>query len=103
MSRALTLGNGQILVNFDAAARVRDFYFPRVGLENHVGGHLSHLIGVFADGRVVWLGTDGWQVKVGASADTFQGQTQAVNPELEVEITIADIVYNEKNILLRKM
>ncbi len=103
MSKALTLGNGQILVNFDEAGRPRDFYFPYVGLENHIGGHLKHSIGVFADNRMSWIGEPNWQITVGSRPDTFQGETVAAQPQAELELHITDLIYNEKNILLRRV
>ncbi len=103
MSKALTLGNGQILVNFDEAGCPRDFYFPYVGLENHIGGQLKHSIGLFADNQVSWLGQSPWQVAVGSRPDTFQGETTAKNNDRQIALTITDLIYNEKNILIRRV
>jgi GH15 family glucan-1,4-alpha-glucosidase len=49
MPRALVLGNGETLVCLDEFGFVRDFYFPYVGLENHVSGN-RHRIGIMVDG-----------------------------------------------------
>src|SRR3989338_7600742 len=104
MSKALTLGNGNILINIDHHARVRDFYYPYVGLENHVGGHNVHQLGVFTDGKMSWLADDqSWQIKVDVEADSFVGQTEAINQRLGIKLNIADVVYNEKNIFVRKI
>lgn len=103
MSKALTLGNGNILINIDHHARVRDFYYPYVGLENHVGGHNAHQLGVFVDGQMSWLVDAGWEIEVSAEADSFVGRTVALNKKLALKLSITDIVYNEKNIFLRKI
>jgi glucoamylase len=58
--RNVPLGNGSLLVNFDAAYQVRDIYFPHVGLENHVGGHPCRL-GVWVDGQFSWVSDDSWK------------------------------------------
>ncbi len=42
MARDLPIGNGNVLVNFDAHYNLRDIYFPYVGQENQALDHLSH-------------------------------------------------------------
>ena len=64
MSRSLVLGNGSLLVCYDEWAQVRDFYFPHVGLENHVGERLMHRIGVFVDGTMHWLSGGGFDIRI---------------------------------------
>jgi GH15 family glucan-1,4-alpha-glucosidase len=39
MARDIPVGNGSLLVTFDADYRIRDIYFPHVGQENHTAGH----------------------------------------------------------------
>ncbi len=101
--KALTLGNGNILINFDVHGQVRDFYFPYVGLENHVGGHHSHKIGVYVDHKLSWLDEESWEVKFDCDPETFSGKFTAVNQVLGVELKFTDVVYNEKNIFLRRI
>ncbi|MEA1929319.1 MAG: glycoside hydrolase family 15 protein [Patescibacteria group bacterium] len=103
MSRALTLGNGNILVNIDHRAAVRDFYYPYVGLENQVGGHNAHRLGIYIEGCLSWLTDPNWEIKVGAEEGSFIGQTEAINEKLAVRLKISDVVYNEKNILVRRV
>ena len=103
MSKAFALGNGSILVNLDQLGQVRDFYFPYVGLENQVGGNFVHRIGVFADGVLSWLSSEDWEIKIGMEDTVLAGNIRAVNKRLGVSLTITDLVYNEKNIFLRKV
>jgi hypothetical protein len=42
MPRDLPVGNGHMLVNFDARYNLRDLYWPHVGLRNQTDGHISH-------------------------------------------------------------
>ena len=52
MARAVTLGNGNMLVGLDYKGQVRDLYFPFVGESNHVSGasgSFVHRIGVYVD------------------------------------------------------
>lgn len=101
MPKALTVGNGNILVCLDTKAHVRDFYFPFVGLENHVGGHNIHRVGVFVEGVFAWLHDQSWKVTVNSENQSFMGNTQCENKMLGIDLAISDIVYNEKNIFLR--
>lgn len=103
MPKALSLGNGNILVCTDNRAQVRDFYFPYVGLENHVGGHYTHRIGVFADYQLNWFDHSNWDVQVHSVADSMVGETNAKNATLGVTLKFSDSVYNEKNIFLREV
>jgi glucoamylase len=54
MPRDLPVGNGHLLVAFDKEHRIRDFYFPHVGQENHAGREPFRL-GVWIDGRFSWV------------------------------------------------
>ncbi|HEY4476784.1 MAG TPA: glycoside hydrolase family 15 protein [Candidatus Paceibacterota bacterium] len=103
MSKQLILGNGNILINLDQLGQVRDFYFPYVGLENQIGGHFVHRIGVFADGSLSWLSSEDWKIFVQSEETVLAGNIRAMNDRLGVALIITDIVYNEKNIFLRRV
>jgi len=59
MPRDLPVGNGRLLVNFDARYEIRDIYFPHVGKENHTSGYACRF-GVWVDGAFAWVSDDGW-------------------------------------------
>src|ERR1041385_9579203 len=59
MPRDLLVGNGCLLVAFDAQYRLADLYYPHVGLENHVGERFR--FGVWADDAVTWIEAERWQ------------------------------------------
>lgn len=103
MSKALSLGNGNILVCTDKRAQVRDFYFPYVGLENHIGVHCAHRVGVFADYQLNWFDHSNWDIQVRSADQTQLGETIAKNATLGVTLNLADTVYNEKNIFIREV
>ena len=50
MPRDIPLGNGHLLVTFDGHYRIRDFYFPHIGQENHAGSRPFHF-GVYLEPR----------------------------------------------------
>lgn len=103
MPKSLTLGNGNILVCTDKRAQVRDFYFPYVGLENHVGGHFVHRVGVWVDGGLNWFDHSNWDIQILSGDQSLSGKTVAKNRALGVTLNILDTVYNEKNIFLREV
>lgn len=103
MPKALSLGNGNILVCEDKRAQVRDFYFPYVGLENHVGGHFTHRVGVYADYQMNWFDHSNWDIHVDAAEDSLVSKTTAKNNALGVTLNFSDVVYNEKDIFLREV
>lgn len=102
MSKAITLGNGQILVGFDDRAQIRDFYFPHIGLESHVGG-LKHRVGVFVNGILSWLDDYEWEVTIDCDKETAVGKVVAVHKRFGITLYFTDVVYNEKNILIREI
>lgn len=103
MSKSLSLGNGNILVCTDKRAQVRDFYFPFVGLENHVGGHYTHRVGVFVDYQLNWFDHSNWDIQIRLADESMVGETVAKNRALGVTLNFSDAVYNEKNIFLREV
>lgn len=105
MPRSLVLGNGNILVCLDKYGQVRDFYFPHVGLENHVAGHFNyvHRIGVWVDHQLRWIGDGTWDIHIDCAKETLASHIEARNEALGVTLTFHDAVYNEKNIFLRRI
>ncbi len=103
MPKSLALGNGNILVCFDKYAQVRDLYFPYVGLENHVGSTYVHRIGVWVDGNMRWLSHNSWKVSVNCEKNTLVSNIKATNRELGIDLDFSDVVYNEKDIFIRKV
>lgn len=102
MPKSLTVGNGNILVCMDDHAQVRDFFFPYVGLENHLGGHLKHRVGAYSEGDLRWFDDDSWSISVNCKTSSLAGDVSAYNDKLGVSIHLHDAVYNERNIFLRK-
>ncbi len=101
MSRSLVLGNGTTLLCFDRFGQIRDFYFPYAGLENHIAGGDAHKIGVFVDGNFSWISDPEWDVHVDYEHETMVSHIIAKNAKHSVNLLFTDVVYNEKNILVR--
>jgi GH15 family glucan-1,4-alpha-glucosidase len=90
-------------VTLDASGRVRDVYFPHVGLEDHVRTPYLHRVGVWADGSLAWLGDEGWVLDVQSEPEALASRIVAKHERLGVELRFTDIVYNEKNIFVRSI
>lgn len=105
MARAVTVGNGSLLVGLDYCGQVRDLYYPYVGEPNHVSGasgNFVHRIGVYVDGVLSWLDNPDWKITIGTDANTAIGTMFAVNERLQVSLASRDAVHNEKNVFLRQ-
>lgn len=106
MSRAITIGNGNLLVGIDPRAQVRDFYFPYVGHANHVSGasgSYMHRIGVWVDGKVHWLSYASWDISLAHQKDSVENYFRAINKELGITLTITQAVHNERDVFVRKI
>ena len=103
MPRDMPIGNGQLLVNFDADHRIRDIYYPYVGKENHAGGH-PFRFGVMVGKRFSWLGREGgWTIESVYEPDTLVTEIQARHEELGVCLVIRDCVDFHETALLRQV
>ncbi len=102
MAKSLSFGNGSLLICSDPFGRVRDIYFPYVGLENHAGGSNAHRIGVWVEGQFSWLDDSTWTTDV-RSDTAYTGLTTAYSSALGIELHFTDVLSHEKNIFFRKI
>lgn len=101
MPRPLVIGNGSLLVTFDADLSIRDLYWPRVGLVNHVSGQRCR-IGVRVDGFFSWLSDPAWHRQLGYLEDSLETRAVFTHPDLGIELLIQDSVLHRSDILLRR-
>lgn len=101
MARALALGNGALLVNFDERLVLRELYFPHVGLRNHVEGR-HNVPGLWVDGSFSWLSAGDWQHRLDYREDSLVTQCEVLHPRLGVLITVSDAVHYRENLLVRR-
>ena len=102
MAKSLILANGNIFVGLNSFGFVSDFFFPFVGVENHVRGE-AHKIGIWQRGRLSWLDSDEWTTEIDLNNDTFTGTMKCHNKHTGLNLLFTNIVYNEKNIFLREV
>lgn len=102
MPRPLVIGNGKMLINFDASLNMRDLYYPYVGQLNHIGGYFSR-IGVWVDGLFSWCHDVNWSIRLSYLPETLVTNVIAVNKELGIQMTIHDAVHQRETIYLKKI
>lgn len=101
MPRDLPVGNGTVLVNFDADYNLRDIYFPFVGKENQTVGHVNRF-GVWIDGQFSWVGQD-WKIDRRYIQETLVTNVVLSNDSLGLEITVQDAVEFFLYVFFRKI
>ena len=101
MPRALVLGNGHFLLNFDERYRIRDVYFPHVGIENHSEGH-PFRFGIAIDGTTHWI-DESWDIRIAYEDGSLVGRSILRHPSYGIEIEIRDAVDFDINVLCREL
>lgn len=102
MPRDLPIGNGTLLAAFDFDYQLRDFYYPRVGKENHALGY-PWRFGVWLDGEFSWLDRRNWQLQLDYIPDALVTDVVATHARLPLRLHFHDAVDYEKNILVRQV
>lgn len=101
MPRDLPIGNGSMLVAFDAQYRLSDFYFPRVGMENQAGAKFR--FGVYADGALHSTDEASWQRTLDYLRDTLVTDVILQNDALGIRVRCYDAVDPDANVYVRKI
>ena len=102
MPRALTLGNGDLLVNFTARYELVDIYWPYVGRENQTDGHACRM-GVWADGQFAWIADGAWRKTIDYRKDTLVSSVELTHEALALRLRCADAVDFHEPLLLREV
>ena len=102
MPRDIPVGNGNLLIAFDADYQIRDLYFPYIGQENHAGWGPCRF-GVWADGRLAWTTDEEWQKQLLYLAETLATDVTLSHSGLGVDLECNDAVDFNRNVYLRKV
>jgi len=101
MARDLPIGNGNLLIAFDRDYRLREFFFPWVGEENHTNG-APFRFGIWVDGQFSWI-PDGWKLSMDYLEDSLVTSVELVHPTLNLRIVINDLVDFKDNIYMKRL
>lgn len=88
-------------IALDEKMRIRDFFYPKVGLENHLQSH-EFRIGFWMDGKFEWIGKN-WNISMKYLPETLVSNCIAENPEFKVRLTINDGVHFSNDLFMRKI
>lgn len=102
MPRDIPVGNGNLLIAFDADYQIRDLYFPYVGQENHAGWGPCRF-GVWADGHLAWTTDDGWQKQLLYLRETLATDVTLTHSGLGVDLECNGAVDFNRNVYIRKV
>ncbi|WKZ18981.1 MAG: glycoside hydrolase family 15 protein [Candidatus Jettenia sp. CY-1] len=102
MPRDIPVGNGSLLVTFDADYTIRDLYYPHVGKENHAMGNPSRF-GVWTREGFSWVNARDWKLALGYVKETLVTSVRAFHEKLSLQLVCNDVVDFEKNIYMRKV
>ena len=102
MPRNLPVGNGEMLVAFDDAYRMRDVYWPRVGMPNHTCGHPQRF-GCWVDGQFAWVDDRGWTRDMRYKPDTLVTEVRLRHESLGIELLCNDVVDYWSPVFFRKV
>lgn len=101
MPRDLPLSNGSLHVAFDAEHRIRDLYYPHVGMENHANGRFFRM-GVWVEQRFSWVGGPGWKLQNRYCEDTLVTDVEATSDELQISIGMRETVDFHLDVFIRE-
>jgi len=100
--RSLVIGNGNVLVGFDANYSVRDVYFPRVGDANQTMGNVCRT-GFFLDGKFAWVSDQGWERTLGYAENSLVTDVTLKHSGLGITVNFQDFVDLARNWFIRNV
>ena len=104
MPQSLSVGNGNLSVNFGEKLQMQDFYFPFIGEENHIKYGEHNRVGIFVDNQISWLSEDpNWIFDIKYHTDSLVGNSIVENKKLNIKLKFEDFVYTTSNIFFRKV
>src|SRR5687767_5468744 len=101
MPRALTLGNGKLLVTFDAFLNMRDLYYPHVGLFNHLNGRLNGM-GIWINEQFRWI-DQSWKISLEYQYETLVTRITAEQADLQIRLNINSCVHKNLPLFLEQI
>ncbi|WP_028950133.1 glycoside hydrolase family 15 protein [Sulfurihydrogenibium subterraneum] len=101
MKKEIVLSNGKFFINIDKDLAIRDFYFPYVGMYNHLNSQ-ANSIGVWVNGKFKWIDKS-WQKKFDYNENSLVAKLQAVSEELQVRLDFTTAIHKYSDILIHQV
>lgn len=102
MPRPIVLGNGRLLIGIDDRYRIRDLFYPHVGLYNHVSGVLCRF-GVWVGGRFAWADSDQWERSLSFEPDALIATATLTHGDFGISLEIREAVCHDADIHVRQI
>ena len=99
--KEIVLSNGKFFVNIDSNFAIRDFYFPYVGMYNHLNSE-ANSIGVYVNGKFKWI-DDSWEKIFSYSENSLVAKLEATSQELKVKLTFRSTIHKRYDILIHQI
>lgn len=103
MPRSLVTGNGNLLACLNKYNLLEDFYFPYIGMEDHIAFEHWNRLGIHVDGKFTWITEDHWQHESNYLPDTLVGNSHSKSDKFMIGIKFNDFVYPTEDFLMRKL
>jgi len=81
---------------------MRDFYYPYVGMMNHIEGR-RNMMGFWVDNQFTWIDEPCWSKTVAYLEDTLVTNCTAVSDTFGLSLTVNDAVHYRRNLYLKKV
>lgn len=101
MKKEIVLSNGKFFINIDKDLAIRDFYFPYVGMYNHLNSQ-ANSIGVWVGGKFRWI-DDSWQKSFDYDENSLVAKLQAISEELQIKLDFTTAIHKYSDILIHKV
>lgn len=101
MPRPIVLSNGRLWVGLDHRYAVRDFFFPHIGIWNHLSGHFMRQ-GLWLDDRLEWFDSPGWYHRLDDLHPRFGARSLIGSEAMGIEILAEERIDPDSAIWLRK-
>ncbi|MFN4305720.1 glycoside hydrolase family 15 protein [Sulfurihydrogenibium azorense] len=101
MKKEIVLSNGKFFINIDKDLAIRDFYFPYVGMYNHLNSQ-ANSIGVWVGGKFRWI-DDSWQKSFDYDENSLVAKLQAISEELQIKLDFTTAIHKYSDILIHRV
>lgn len=98
MKREIVLSNGRFFINIDSHLTIRDYYFPYIGMYNHLNSNPIS-IGVWFGNQFRWIG-DSWETNFSYRDRSLVAMITTLHRELGVKLTIHATIHKYSDILI---
>jgi len=102
MIRDLSVGNGQLLINFDDRYQICGLYFPPFGQGNQVKAGNCKL-GLAGENKLAWTTDDSWRIRARYLKETLTSSVSLANNHIQAVCACTDAADVDHPIIVRRI